>query len=361
MDILDRLASRCLTLCRIPSVTGEEKEICDHVVTWARAFLPEEEIIRHGNSLVLGKLPANPDRPVIMLAGHLDTVPPHEGDPPPTREQNRITGLGSSDMKSGVTVAMTLFEDLYEKELPYEIVLVLYEREEGPQIESGLRTLLAELPLLGNVDLAIVLEPTDEAIQIGCLGTIHATVSFQGKSAHSARPWQGRNAITAAGDFLSKLHSMKPRIVETAGQVFREVFTVTLARGGRYPNVVPNRFDLNLNYRFAPGKSLETAKQEILDLVDGRASVEFVDACPSGSVPWNNPLFRRLVDITGRDLAPKQAWTDVARLAEAGIDALNFGPGLTAQAHQAGEYCTIDSLTAAYRDLRLFLETAPAD
>jgi hypothetical protein len=48
-------------------------------------------------------------------------------------------------------------------------------------------------------------------------------------------------------------------------------------------------------------------------------------------------------------VAGKQAWTDVARFAEVGVPALNYGPGLTAQAHQRGEYVPVDALVDAMR------------
>ena len=67
--------------------------------------------------------------------------------------------------------------------------------------------------------------------------------------------------------------------------------------------------------------------------------------------PWRTAL--------GIEIAPKQAWTDVARFTERGIPAVNFGPGETAQAHQAGEWCSIDSLEYVYGALRRFF-TEPA-
>ena len=48
---------------------------------------------------------------------------------------------------------------------------------------------------------------------------------------------------------------------------------------------------------------------------------------------------------------PKQAWTDVARLAAHGIDAVNYGPGMGAQAHQAGEWISLDAMCHAYETL----------
>ena len=211
------------------------------------------------------------------------------------------------------------------------------------------------MPWLSELDLAFCLEPSDNVVQLGCVGTLHARVSFHGRSAHSARPWQGENAVHKAGSFLQDLESREPVDIEVGGHVFREVVSVTLASGGRARNVIPERFDLNLNYRFAPGKSLDAAQAEIVELVAGRAEVEFVDRSPAGAVVNDNPLYQRFSQLTRAQETAKQAWTDVARFAEAGIDAVNLGPGRSDQAHQAEEYVEISKLVDSYQLFHRFL------
>ena len=70
--------------------------------------------------------------------------------------------------------------------------------------------------------------------------------------------------------------------------------------------------------------------------------MDFHDLCPSGRVCKGNALLHSLQDAAGGGLetVAKQAWTDVGRLSNLGLDAVNFGPGLTAQAHQQGEYAS---------------------
>ena len=92
------------------------------------------------------------------------------------------------------------------------------------------------------------MEPTDNVVQVGCVGSVHATLRFLGRSAHSARPWQGENAIHRAGSFLAELASLPRREVKFDGFTFYEVFSVTRAQGGRARNVLPDLFELNLNY-----------------------------------------------------------------------------------------------------------------
>jgi succinyl-diaminopimelate desuccinylase len=95
------------------------------------------------------------------------------------------------------------------------------------------------------------------------MGSMHARVVFEGQAAHSARPWQGDNAIHAAGKLLTALAERQPQTVHCHGFPFKEVLSATLAKGGSGRNVIPDYFELNLNYRFAPGKSLAIAEAEL--------------------------------------------------------------------------------------------------
>ena len=355
-ELEEELASRTLELCRIPSPIGQERPIADHVEGWARRHFPAAQVFRLSNSLVVGDVRSA--CPSIALIGHLDTVPVHPADSPARREGARIYGRGSSDMKGGVAVMMAVAEALRKDQLSCNLLLIFYEREEGPYRESGLGLLFDAVPVLKRVSFGIALEPTDGVIQVGCVGSLHATVRILGRSAHSARPWQGENAIHKAGPFLSELLRLPPREVSFDGFTFREVFSVTQVSAGRSRNVIPDQLELNLNYRFAPGKSVAQAEEDVRRLVGSRGEIEFVDRAPSGAVCTSNPLFQTLLSVTGLPSAAKQGWTDVARFSEWGVDAVNFGPGETAQAHQQNESAPVAPLALAFDKLSKFLRAA---
>jgi succinyl-diaminopimelate desuccinylase len=260
-------------------------------------------------------------------------------------------------MKGGVAVLMELAERLPRAERFCDLVLVLYAREEGPYLENELELLLRDR-LLEGVDLALCLEPTDNVLQLGCVGSIHATVTFGGRAAHSARPWQGENAVHRAGALLAELAARPPREATSGGLVFREVLSATRIEGGRARNVVPDRCTLNLNYRFAPDKTLALASEDLLALAARHgAGVELTDLSPSCPAYADHPLVRRLRERTGIAVEPKQAWTDVARLAVHGVPAVNLGPGATAQAHQRGEWVEVAALAHGYRVYETFLRS----
>lgn len=353
-ELSEALAARTLALCRIPSVIQQEEALADHVEVWARGHFPADEIYRLNHTLVLGRI-HDERRPTVALFGHLDTVPPHPGDPQPHRAGEYVFGLGSSDMKGGLALMMQLAESLDRDACPFNLLYCLYEREEGPYLENGLGPLFEAKPELSGISFAICLEPSDNVIQVGCCGALHAQLTFEGRSAHSARPWQGENAVHKAGPLLSRLLALEPVVVDRSGFEFREVMSVTLAEGGRARNVIPDKLVLNLNYRFAPGRSLDSARQQVLDFVGDDARVVFTDLAPSGTVFADHPLFQQLLAATGAPARSKQAWTDVARLALHGIPAVNFGPGESAQAHQARERIPVANLVVGYRMLERFL------
>ncbi len=360
-ELVDRLLEHCSRVC----VTGDEGPIADAVADHYHGL--GEAVTRVGNSLVVGG--RTTDRPLVLLVGHLDVVPPTDEDRDPRVERRDggevVVGRGTSDMKAGNVIAMAAFEDTALRDAsPYELALVLYAAEEGPAEDNELADVLTEVSWLREAELAVVLEPTDGEVQLGCLGGLHAQVVFEGRQAHSARPWHGSNALTLAGDWLAELHGRQPAPVEVDGIPYHDVWSATQAWtdnlgppfGERMArNVIPGTFTVNLNLRFAPSRDLSTAEQELRDLVGDRARVTIVDRSPPAPPRLEVATVRAFVDAVDAPVAGKQAWTDVARFAEFGVPACNYGPGLTAQAHQRGEYVPVAAMTTAHTRLRAFL------
>ncbi len=376
VDLRTDLTRRLLDHLGHVCVTGDEGPIVEDVLVRYRDL--GEEVRRVGNSVVVGGpatgrelAPDRDERPLVLLVGHLDVVPPTAEDLEARTEERDgtavVVGRGASDMKAGNVVAMRVFEDpTVRAEGPYDLALVLYAGEEGPAEGNELRDVLEEVSWMREAALAIVLEPTDGEVQLGCLGGLHALVTFQGRPAHSARPWHGRNALTMAGGFLEELDHDHIRDVEVDGVIYRDVWSATqawtagLGPGPRpatppFRNVIPGTFTINLNLRFAPSRGLAEAEAELRDRIGDRAEVEVIDRSPPAPPHLDAPVVRAFVDAVDAAVTGKQAWTDVARFTEVGVPALNFGPGLTAQAHQPGEYVPVEALVDAERQLRRFL------
>jgi succinyl-diaminopimelate desuccinylase len=348
----EELAQRTLELCLIPSETGNEARIAAFVEELCRTATAGAGLLhRIGNSVICD--PCSGDSrwqglPTVALVGHLDTV----RCAPDQRYEisdGRVYGCGASDMKAGVAVMLSLLDRWLELRSARPVWL-FYDAEEGPYEENGLEPVL-QSGLLPHLDFALVLEPTDGLVQLGCMGTLHARVTVRGKRAHSARPWQGENALQRVIPLLERLSSLERRPVHFGELTFYEVITATRARTFNSLNVVPDAVELNLNARFAPGRTAEDAEDEVRRLVGDLGEVVLADSAPAGDVHLDHPLLVEWQRREGLVFGPKQAWTDVARLTSRGIPAVNYGPGETAQAHQANEWCSIASLEGASRSI----------
>lgn len=338
-------------LVDIPSVTGEESRICTAIAARLYPSVGRDGLVRFSDSLIVGR---RSGRPLLLLAGHLDTVP-SQGQDPAHVSGGRLHGLGAADMKSGLAVMIHLLEDPGIQAGPYDVIGIFYAGEEGPSSSNQLEEVLLRAPWMSQAEFAVVLEPSDGELQLGCNGVINATVSFEGRSAHSARPWLGENAITKAGEWMTRLHQMEPAEVEIDGMVYREVLSVTRASGGIANNIIPPRFELNVNYRFPPTRSLKEAEAYLARVCSEADGFVIADSAPAGPVRVDSPFVTKLSKVSGAPKAAKQGWTDVARFGVYGVAAVNYGPGETAEAHQASESVELADLETVFRNLHTVL------
>jgi succinyl-diaminopimelate desuccinylase len=351
--LADRLAERTLELVNVPSVSREEQELAALV----RAVVPAgvEWLYDEDDTLLFGA-PRRVDAPLVLLVGHLDTVPPQD-NLPGRRDGDQVIGLGASDMKGGVAVMIELARWLAaeQPELEVDPAFLFFGREELSMEESPLPSLFDAVPALSRSDLAVVLEPTDCELHAGCMGHLRALVVYEGESAHSARPWTGRNAIAEAVAGLAPVLAHEPREVDLAGLRFTEVLAATQIHGGVATNVIPDRVEVTLSFRYAPDRSPQEADQALAAILDGRGRIEDSSNSPSARVVVDTPLVRRLRDAGGFDVRPKQAWTPVAEFAARGIDAINLGPGHTRYAHKRGERIDAGALVRVFEAFQRFL------
>lgn len=355
----DRLASRTLDLIDVPSVSGEEAAI---LAVIRSALSPGWEVVDDADAVLFAAPETRrPDVPFVVLAGHVDTVP-IAGNVPGRRTAEVIEGRGAADMKGSLAVMLELHASLSERSSDLDVGLLFFGREELPITRSALRPLFERCDLARSIDLAVVMEPTDNAIEVGCLGNLNAVVTAHGEAAHSARPWLGTNAVHAAISALAPLAELPVRDVQIEGLVFREVMSVTMIHGGVAANVVPDRVEATVNLRYAPTLTPTQAEDRLRELLDPHpVELSIVGNAPPGKVVIGNPLVPRLREAGGLRVGPKQAWTPVAEFAMAGIDAVNLGPGDPQYAHRDDERVEVAALVRSFDVLRAFLDHAVAE
>ena len=339
MDPGPVLAARTLELVDIPSVSGDEAAVMRYV----HEAVPFDPVWANDDVLFFRAR----HEPFVLLAGHVDTVPAQD-NLPGRLESEAVVGLGASDMKGGVAVMIELAR------AGVGAGFLFFAREELPAEESPLPAFFEAYPQLRDAELAIVLEPTNNAIHAGCMGNLVAELLVEGISAHSARPWTGRNAIHAAIRALAPVTELEPLDVDLDGLRFREVLSVVSIEGGIADNVVPDRAACRLNFRYAPSRTADQAEERLRELVPERG-LRVLSNNAGAPVVVERPLVQRLRDAGGFAVEPKQAWTPGAQFAEAGIDAVNLGPGATAYAHKRDERVEVGELVRTFDALRRFL------
>jgi succinyl-diaminopimelate desuccinylase len=337
-------------LVDIASVSGEEGPLADAIERALRR-LSHLQVTRHGNTLVARTRLGKTER--VVLAGHIDTVPhaanfPSQWDP----ERVRLTGVGTSDMKSGVAVQLRLAAALTAPNR--DVTYVFYECEEVDAARNGLYQLTRNAPELLEADFAILLEPSGGVVEGGCQGTLRAAITARGARAHTARSWRGKNAIHEAGAILDILRSWEPRRPVVDGLEYHEGLNAVAISGGVAGNVVPDECVVTVNYRFAPDRSADDAETYIGELFSAWP-VEILDVAPGARPGLTAPPAAAFVAAVGGTPRAKLGWTDVARFAELGIPAVNYGPGISEIAHTPGEYVETAQIVAAEDRLRAWL------
>ena len=121
--------------------------------------------------------------------------------------------------------------------------------------------------------------------------------------------------------------------------------------------MVPDRAELNVNYRFAPGRTPEEAFAELRELASDHCKdckIQATDLSPAGHPHATDRFVQHLMTCGVNGVRSKQAWTDVARFDAIGVSGVNLGPGTAAQAHQPNEYTELDQLMEGYEIFERF-------
>lgn len=355
LDLSADVVTLTAAVCDIPSVSRDEQALADAVET-ALLAVPHLEVLRDGNAVVARTDLGRDER--VLLAGHLDTVPLTD---PPNLPVRRVDGLlygrGTTDMKGGVAVQLALAATLAEPSR--DVTYVFYDCEEIEDEFNGLGRLARTHPDWLAADFAVLLEPTDGGVEGGCKGTLRVDVTTKGIAAHSARPWNGHNAIHDAGEILTRLSAYEPETVTVDGLDYHEALNAVGISGGIAGNVIPDVCRVSVNYRFAPTKNAEEALAHVRGVFSG-FDVTLGDSADGALPGLDRPAAQAFVAALGLPVTAKQGWTDVARFSALEVPAVNFGPGDPNLAHTDDERCPEQQITDAEAALRRWLEGAGA-
>lgn len=350
------------------AVAGEHR-VAAYVADRARAAGLEVGLqpVTEGRANVLVRLrPKSRPRYRVVLAPHMDTV--SVSDPAQLRAQrrgDRIYGRGACDTKASLAAMLwVLVRAARCGAVPShtEVVLAALVDEEFGQ--AGSRTLARKR---WRVDLAVVGEPTRLQLVTAHKGSIWLRLHAQGRSAHAATPWLGRNAVAEVARAVELVHGDYARALQQRKHPLLGSPTVSVGRigGGRQPNVVPEFAWAELDRRTLPGETPRRVVRELrtwLRRSGLRVAVELLAKgdCPALETDLENPWVRQWLRLLGQARpVGVHYFCDAAVLASAGIPAVVFGPGDIARAHTDAEWVSAGEVEAACVRLAAWMEQLP--
>lgn len=304
----------------------------------------------------------------LLFNSHLDTVPAGPGwtrDPwTPEEKDGRLYGLGANDAKSCVAAMLAAFLALPDPGDRGRIVFTATAEEEAPAKGAppgSSRGLEHLLPHLGAIHGAIVGEPTGGAICPGQRGRAVLRLVAEGRAGHASRPHEGVNAIEIAAADVLAVAGLAREIAEADRDALLGAPTIqaTLVEGGTQSNVIPARAVLTLDVRTTPRFDNARAPAEIQARC--RSRVEVVQARFRPLVTGDDALVLRaaraaLPEATVRAFGGVSDLYHCAYAPSGAIPGLLFGPGESAQSHQADEFVRVDAVRRAAASYRRIAE-----
>ena len=344
--IKESLVALTQQLVDIPSVSRNEADVLAFITDQMKGT----SLAWSGDAVSVFAKPRS-GKPLVVVAGHTDTVP-IANNVPSRIDGDVIYGRGTADMKAALAVMI----EASKLDSVYDVAYLFFGREELPSSESALLPALEQCELLRLADYAILMEPTSNALELGCQGNLNLVVTFHGARAHSARPWTGSNAAHSAILALHSVASLEPNDVYIDDLLFREVANITAIRGGDARNVIPDRIEADINIRYAPNRTAADVERQWIDKFAAvGATVKVIGNSPGAPVTSDHPFTAALLAAGAEGRTPKQAWTNAADFALYDIPTVNFGPGNPALAHRDDESVTGTAIYDSYVTLSKFL------
>ncbi|MGB1139322.1 MAG: acetylornithine deacetylase [Halioglobus sp.] len=371
VEQLDQLVSTPSVSSPDPSWDQGNRQVIDLLATWlvTMGFSVEiQDVTPDGaKANLIATLGSGPGG--LVLSGHADTVPFDEGrwssDPLRlTERDNRLYGLGSTDMKGFFPVALAAASAFQEKDLKQPLIILATADEESSM--RGAR----ELAAAGRpkTRAAIIGEPTSLKPVRMHKGIMMESVRVTGQSGHSSDPALGNSALDGMHKVMGELITLRD---ELAGRYNHTLFdiphpTLNLGciHGGDSPNRICGKAELHFDVRMVPGTDNDSLREDILGRLDRVAQatgldiklVSLVDGVDAFEQAADSELVQLAESLTGHRAESVAFATEAPFMQRLGMETIVMGPGSIDRAHQPDEYIEMDQLGPAIELLRRFIQ-----
>lgn len=346
----------------IPSPSFDEKAVCDMLCGWmdGKGIIHE----RIGNNIIASHIPA-PEKNVIMLCAHIDTVSPspeYSFDPyrPDCRkaaeavglatgldvsEDEIVAGLGSNDDGASVVSMIAAYRYYADKDINVVLVLTCEEEMSGINGMTGLWGTKLGARKDSNVDIhidrAIIGEPTGMKAAISERGLLVIDATANGVSGHAARN-EGVNALYIATEDIMKLrHHEFGKISQRMGKVN---LNVTQIGAGTAHNVIPDICTFVIDIRPTEQYTNEEILKELQSIC--RSTLKARNLANRSSATYEDSPLQKAAQALGIGCFSSPTTSDWMRI---GCDAIKMGPGESSRSHRKDEFVFVKEIEEAIK------------
>ncbi|MBK5963896.1 acetylornithine deacetylase [Thiocystis minor] len=315
---------------------------------------------------LLGTLGSGPGG--LVLSGHTDTVPfdaPLWNHDPLklTESDGRYYGLGTSDMKSFLALAIEAARGLTAEDLVCPLMILATADEESAM--HGARALVEAGRPLGRY--AVIGEPTGLRPVRLHKGVMGEAVRLIGRSGHASDPSLGNNAMDGMHEVLTAVLAWREELQRShrhpAFAVPYPTINLGHIHGGDNPNRICGDCELHLDLRVLPGLDPADLRAELsrrVEVVGKRRGLIWTveplfEAIPAAETPADSAIVRASETLTGHAAEAVSFGTEAPFFNRLGMDTVVLGPGDIAQAHQPDEYLALDRIPPTLELLRALI------
>lgn len=306
----------------------------------------------------------------LVLSGHTDTVPYDAGkwqhDPfSLTEADQRLYGLGTSDMKSFLALAIEASRELQAGALKEPLILLATADEETSM--AGAKALVDHKR--PHARHAIIGEPTGLRPVRMHKGILMEAIQLQGHSGHSSDPSLGNSALEAMHTVIGALQAWRNELQAKHSDPTFAVPVPTLnlghIHGGDNPNRICPECVLHIDLRPLPGMDLQELREElhrkVLNALTGTGIKtrfeSLFDGVPAMETPASAPIIQLTEKLTGHTSEAVAFATEAPYLSQLGMETVVMGPGDIDQAHQPDEYLALNRLKPTINILQQVVNT----
>lgn len=373
-----KMLQRIAELVALPSVSSVQATldqsnlaVIERLAEWAESLGFRCEVLpvpgADGHYNLIASMGSGPGG--LVLAGHTDTVPCNpelwSGDPWQMNERDgRIYGLGTSDMKAFLALALEAVQQMQLGRLSAPLTLLATADEESSM--SGARALVAAGK--PRARYAVIGEPTGLRPVYSHKGMFMEALRIEGRAGHSSDPSLGANALEGMHRVLGEMLRWRDELQQRYRDPQFKLPVATLnpgsIHGGDNPNRICGSCELQYDLRILPGMDYAELHAELqqrltASLANSQLSLHFrplMDPIPAMRTDPESAIVRAAEKLTGHRAESVAFGTEAPFLNALGMDTIVLGPGDIAQAHQPDEFLSLDRLTPTVTLLKGLIE-----